>query len=94
MAVYYIISYDIINQEGWELYVAEVAKIFPRYGATVLLSDNKATTIEGTNNQINAIVVFPTKELALECYNSKEYFEIKKIRLLSTVNNRIVLASD
>lgn len=94
MAVYYIISYDVIDREGWELYVNEVAKLFPKYGASVLLSDDKAIAIEGKNNQINAIAVFPSKELALECYNSKEYLEMKKIRLRSTINNRIVLASN
>ena len=94
MAAYYIISYDVIDQKDWELYVNEVAKLFPKYGASVLLSDDKALTIEGTSYQINAVVVFPSKELALECYNSKEYLEIKKIRLRSTVNNRIVLASN
>jgi uncharacterized protein (DUF1330 family) len=94
MSAYYIISYDIVDQEGYELYASEVAKLLPNYGASVLFSDNQSITVEGTQSQINAIVVFPSKALALECYHSAKYQEIKKIRLRSVENSRFVLASD
>lgn len=94
MSAYYIISYDIVDQEGYELYASEVAKLLPNYGASVLFSDNQAITVEGAQSQINAIVVFPSKVLALECYHSGEYQEIKKIRMRSVENSRFVLASD
>lgn len=94
MSAYYIISYDVVDQQGYELYASEVAKLLPSYGASVLFSDNQAVTVEGIHSQVNAIVVFPSKELALECYHSAEYQEIKKIRLRSVENSRFVLASD
>ena len=94
MPAYYIISYDITDQKGYELYASEVAKLLPLYGASVLFSDDKAITVEGTASQVNAIVVFPNRELALECYQSEKYREIKKIRLRSVENSRFVLASD
>ena len=72
----------------------EVAKLLPAYGASVLFSDSQATTVEGTHSQINAIVLFPSRELALECYNSEKYQKIKNIRLSSVENSRFVLAVD
>lgn len=94
MSAYYIISYDVVDQQGYELYASEVGQLLPNYDASVLFSDNQAVTIEGVHSQINAIVVFPSKALALECYNSAEYQEIKKIRLRSVKNSRFVLAGD
>ncbi|MNK01085.1 hypothetical protein D3C87_188780 [compost metagenome] len=92
MSAYYIISYDVIDQKGYELYASEVAKLLPMYGASVMFSDNQAITIEGTSSQVNAMVIFPSKELALDCYHSAKYEEIKKIRLRSVKNSRFVLA--
>jgi uncharacterized protein (DUF1330 family) len=94
MSAYYIISYDIVDQQGYELYAGEVAKLLPNYGASVLFSDSQAVTVEGIPSQVNAIVVFPSKAPALECYHSVEYQEIKKIRLRSVENSRFVLAGD
>jgi len=94
MSAYYIISYDVIDQQGYELYASEVAKLLPVYGASVMFSDNQAVTVEGIPSQVNALVVFPSKELALECYHSAKYEEIKKIRLRSVENSRFVLAVD
>lgn len=94
MSAYYIISYDVVDQQGYELYAKEVAKLLPDYGASVLFSDNQAITVEGTKSQVNAVVVFPSKALALECYYSSEYQQIRKIRLRCVENSHFVLASD
>lgn len=94
MSAYYIISYNVVDQKGYELYASEVAKLLPAYGASVLFSDSQATTVEGTHSQVNAIVLFPSRELALECYNSEKYQEIKNIRLSAVENSRFVLAVD
>jgi len=92
MPAYYIISYDVIDQKGYEHYASEVARLLPSYGASVMFSDSQATTIEGVHSQVHAIVVFPSRESALECYQSEKYQEIKKIRLKSVENSRFVLA--
>ncbi|MDM1296501.1 DUF1330 domain-containing protein [Sphingobacterium sp. N143] len=94
MSSYYIISYDIVDQQGYEHYASEVAQLLPQYGAYVLFSDDSALTVEGDASQVNAIVVFPTRESALQCYQSSKYQEIKKIRIKSVKNSRFVLATD
>ena len=65
MSAYYIISYDVVDQQGYELYASEVGQLLPNYDASVLFSDNQAVTIEGVHSQINAIVVFPSRLSAI-----------------------------
>ena len=92
MKAYYIISYDITDDKGYPEYVEAVANLLPKYGAEVLVSDLNATRIEGEIKDVNAIVVFPSREQALACYHSEEYQQIKKIRMKTTRDGRFVLA--
>ncbi|MBC9794636.1 DUF1330 domain-containing protein [Sinomicrobium weinanense] len=92
MKAYYIISYDILDGEGYPEYVEAVVNLLPKYGAEVLVSDLNATPIEGEAKDVNAIVVFPSREQALACYHSEEYRQIKKIRIKTTRNGQFILA--
>lgn len=94
MSAYYIISYDVIDREVYEKYAQEVADLLPTYGASVMLADDQGITLEGMENGVNAIVVFPSKESALDCYRSEAYNKIKPLRLRSVRNSRFVLVSD
>ncbi len=92
MNVYYIISYDIHNAEEFKKYPQEVLPLFEKYGAEILVSDTEAMPIEGSAKTMNAVVKFPSKEIALQCYHDPTYQEVKKIRINSTSNCSIVLA--
>lgn len=94
MAAYYIISYDITDREGYPAYVSAVANLLPKYGAEVLVSDLEAIPIEGEAKDVHAIVVFPSKELALECYHSEAYQKIKALRIKTTRNGQFILAEN
>src|SRR5688500_17081785 len=92
MAVYYINSYDIESIEEFKKYAPAVYPLLQKYGAKVLAADTEVIVMEGTARTMNAIIRFPSKEAALNCYNDPEYQEIKKIRINSTKNCTMVLA--
>lgn len=94
MNVYYIINYDILDEEEFKKYPQAVLPIFEKYGAKILVSDMEATAIEGKLKTMNAIVKFPSKEAALTCYHDPAYQEVKQIRIRSTANCSIVLAKE
>ncbi|WP_276371175.1 DUF1330 domain-containing protein [Chryseolinea sp. H1M3-3] len=94
MNVYYIISYDIHNSEEYQKYPQGVLPLFEKYGAEILVSDREAMLIEGSTKTMNAVVKFPSKEIALQCYHDPAYQEVKKIRINSTSNCSIVLAKE
>lgn len=92
MNVYYLISYDIDDPEGYRKYPEGVLPLFDKYGAEVLASDTDAMVMEGTLRTMNAVVKFPSWEAALACYHDPEYERLKNIRLNTTSNGSIVLA--
>ena len=86
-----MISYDIVNADLFKTYGPNLLPLLKKYQAEVLVSDTEAIVFEGTGKRMNAIIKFPSKELAMSCYNDPEYEPIKKIRLDSTTNCSMVL---
>ena len=91
MPVYYIISYDITDADDFATYGAKVIPYILKYGGEVLASDIEGIAIEGEPKKMNAIIKFPSEEIALRCYNDPEYLPIKAIRIRSTTNRTMVL---
>ena len=91
MPVYYINTYDIINEEEYAKYGPPVMQLLQRYGAEVLASDRQAIPVEGTLKRMNALIKFPSEEAALQCYNDPEYQPLKAIRWGSTANCTMTL---
>ncbi|CAM1341040.1 DUF1330 domain-containing protein [Tenacibaculum aestuarii] len=92
MPVYFIISYDIVDFELFQNYPPKVAALLQDYEGEILVSDTEAIAIEGEKKMMHAILKFPSKELAMECFNSKAYQEAKPFRQNSTKDNTVVLA--
>lgn len=90
--VYYMISYDIKNIQEFEKYPPLAMEIITKYGGKVLVSDTEAIEMEGKAKHMNALVEFPSKEAALNCYQDPAYEKIKGLRIDSTYNCTIVLA--
>ncbi len=92
LTVYYMVSYDIVDVEAFANYPPRVMALLPKYGGEILASDTEAICVEGTARTMNAILKFPSKEAASDCYNDPEYQgEIKQIRIGSTKNCTMVL---
>lgn len=89
--VYFMISYDIVNLEEFKQYGPRVLPLLKKYGAEVLASDTDAIVFEGSARRMNAIIKFPSKAAAMNCYNDPSYEDIKQIRINSTKNCTMVL---
>lgn len=92
MSAYYIISYDIQDIETFQQYPPLAIPLINEFGGEVLVSDTEAVGVEGTARQMNAVVVFPSREAALACYKDDRYREVMQLRLKSTSNCTMVLA--
>ncbi|GHM99361.1 hypothetical protein WSM22_08510 [Cytophagales bacterium WSM2-2] len=90
--VYLMISYDIVNLTEWQKYPPLVRPLLKKYGAEVLTMDTQAFALEGAPHTMHAIIKFPSREAAINCYNDPEYQPAKKIRISSTKNASLVLA--
>lgn len=91
MQVYYMNSYDIIDAEAYQEYGPLAIPLIMKYGGEVLAADISAIPVEGQARTMNAIIVFPSEEAALRCYDDPDYRRAKEIRINSTANCTMVL---
>lgn len=94
MPVYYINSYDIVNEEEYAKYGPPVLQLLHTYGAEVLASDLQANAVEGTAKRMNAVIKFPSEAAALQCYHDPAYQPLKALRWRSTGNCSMILVHE
>tara|TARA_B100000700_G_C14982956_1_gene827338 strand:- start:394 stop:675 length:282 start_codon:yes stop_codon:yes gene_type:complete len=70
--------------EAFQLWVQSV-------GGAVFAKDMDSTTVEGNGGKLAVIIEFPSKEDAIEAYNSFEYQELSKLRWANSTDNNITI---
>lgn len=91
MEVFYINSYDIVDEALFSTCPPQVLELLKKYDGKVLAADTEGIRLEGTPRKMNAIIHFPSEEAALKCYRDPAYQPMKAIRLRSTTNCTMVL---
>jgi uncharacterized protein (DUF1330 family) len=92
VSAYIIISYDIVDAEGYEGYVPAVIPLLNKHGAKILVADYEARALEGDRRNVYVLLRFESEETALAWYNDPAYEPVKKIRFDSCANTNAVLA--
>ena len=83
MKAYMIVRCVIHDREKFiSGYGTEASKLLEKYGGKYLIRAPGAIPLEGIDENNNSVVIseWPSKERALEFWNSDEYQEIKKLR--------------
>ena len=83
MKAYMIVRCVIHDREKFiSGYGAQAGKLLEEYGGKYLIRAPGAIPLEGIEEDNNSVVIseWPSKERALEFWNSNEYQEIKKLR--------------
>ena len=60
-------------------------------GGSVFAKDLDAQTVEGRGDKLSVIIEFPSKQAAIEAYNSSEYQELSKLRLAHSTDTNITI---
>ena len=83
MKAYMIVRCVIHDREKFiSGYGTEASKLLEKYGGKYLIRAPGAIPLEGIDEDNNSVVIseWPSKERALEFWNSDEYQEIRKLR--------------
>ena len=83
MKAYMIVRCVIHDREKFiSGYGTEASKLLEKYGGKYLIRAPGAIPLEGIDDDNNSVVIseWPSKERALEFWNSDEYQEIRKLR--------------
>ncbi len=78
---YWIAHVDVRDPERYKDYVATAKPAFERFGANFLARGGDYSVMEGNGRARNVVIEFPSKQAAIDCYNSPEYQAAKAIRV-------------
>ena len=60
-------------------------------GGSVFAKDMKGQTVEGKGGELAVIIEFPSKEAAIDAYNSPEYQDLSKLRWANSTDTNITI---
>ena len=80
MKAYWIAIYkDLNNVEDLKRYAEKATPAIKKFNGKILVRGGKTKTVEGIPSPRTVIIEFPSMQEALNCYNSTDYQEAKKI---------------
>ena len=80
MKAYWIAVYKNLNNvENLKDYAEKAGPAIKNYNGKILVRGGKAETVEGDPSPRTVLIEFSNINEALQCYNSKEYQDAKKI---------------
>ena len=81
MSAFVLVEVNIQDPVVYEEYKKLTPVSVEAYGGKLVIRGNPVQVMEGEWNYDRMVLLeFPTKEIAIEWYNSKEYQKAKKIR--------------
>jgi len=91
MSVYFVANIKIKDEVEYKKYAAKADEVFSKFNGSYLAFDTNPLVLEGSWDYSRVVIIsFPDKDSLLNWYNSKEYQEILKHRLIAADCNTIV----
>ena len=92
MSAYLLANITVNNPENYKEYVSKVKSVVEKFGGEYLVRGGEMNIIEGDwPNERNIVIKFPSREKAMELYNSEEYKPIRQIRHDNAVSNSVIV---
>jgi uncharacterized protein (DUF1330 family) len=80
MSVYVVVEFNPKDSEKLQAYSADAAAIITKYQGEFLVKGQPQQLCGESNYKMQAIIAFPTRELAETWYNSPEYQALIPLR--------------
>ncbi len=92
MSAYLLANITVNNPENYKEYVEKVKSVVEKFDGEYLVRGGEMSVIEGDwPHKRNIVIKFPSREKAMEWYNSEEYKSVKKIRLDNSEGSNIII---
>ncbi len=88
---YWIARVDVSDTDAYGLYIMANGSIFAAYGARFVVRGGASENPEGSARQRNVVIEFPSLAAAQACYHSLEYQEARKLRVMASVGDLIII---
>ena len=94
MAVYFIFTFNVADEERFAPYRKGVGALIRRHQGQVLVADSNATVLEGNAHQVNVVVRFPSQEDAMAFYEDPDYQPLKQLRISTTSDTTAIMVKE
>ena len=78
---YWIVRADVHDQEKFSAYASKTPAVLGKFGGRFLVRAGRYELVEGSTRSRNTIIEFPSFDMAMACWDSKEYQELKANRV-------------
>ena len=69
-----------VTNSSFAEYVEAFKPLIESVDGSLLATDLEGQTVEGKGGKLSVIIEFPSKQAAIDSYNSSEYQELSKLR--------------
>ena len=87
---FWLVSTTVTNPAFAE-YVDAFQSWIDSVGGSVFAKDIDGQTVEGNGGKLSVIIEFPSKQAAIDAYNSSEYQKLSKLRWANSTDTNITI---
>jgi len=87
---FWLVTTTVTNPAFAE-YVGAFQSWVESVGGSVFAKDMEGQTVEGKCGKLAVIIEFPSKQAAIDAYNSSEYQELSKLRWANSSDTNITI---
>ena len=87
---FWLVTTTVTNPDFVE-YVEAFQPWVESVGGSVFAKDMEGQTVEGKGGKLAVIIEFPSKQAAIDAYNSSEYQELSRLRWAHSTDTNITI---
>ena len=77
---FWLLTTTVKKPAAFKEYVQEFKPWLKSVGGSLVMKDSDSQIVEGRGGELSVIISFPSKQAAIDAYNSPEYQELTKKR--------------
>ena len=88
---FWLLTTTVKKPAAFKEYVQEFKPWLKSVGGSLVMKDSDSQIVEGRGGELSVIISFPSKQAAIDAYNSPEYKELTKKRWASTKKTNLII---
>ena len=88
---FWLLTTTVKKPAAFKVYVQEFKPWLKSVGGSLVMKDSDPQIVEGSVGKLSIVISFPSKQAAIDAYNSPEYQELTKKRWASTKKTNLII---
>ena len=88
---FWLLTTTVKKPAVFKEYVQEFKPWLKSVGGSLVMKDSDPQIVEGRGGKLSVVISFPSKQAAIDAYNSPEYQELTKKRWASTKKTNLII---